>query len=322
MRSYQTGGEATMGSDMLAKGLGLISLGLGVAGLMRPEATARFGGVNDGAFERGLLRAVGVREITQGLGILTQPQPTGWVWSRVVGDAMDLSFVGFELLSGRARRRRAAVALASLVGITAVDLLCATALSRRVSAATSGGGTTRERGVQVVTVARSPEEVYRYRRDFENFPRFMRYVEAVRVDGNRSHWRAAAPWGGSVEWDAELTEEQPNELIAWRSLPGSEVEHEGRVRFRAAPSGRGTEVEVWLRYEPPAGALGQAAAKLVGREPRRLVYDDLRRFKQVVETGEVIVSDATVDGSGMPQRPAQPPEDAAQTAGTLVGAGR
>lgn len=321
MKVYQTGGEAALPSDMLAKGLGLFSLGLGIAGLARPRRLARFGGVADGAVEQGLLRAVGAREIAQGLGILTQPQPTGWVWSRVAGDVMDVSFVGFELMSGRARdRRRGMATLASLLGITAVDLFCAMRLSSRVSGETSGGGTARETGQQVITVGRPPEEVYRRWRDFGSFPRFMRHIEEVRVEGERrSHWRARTPWGGTVEWDAEMTEDRPNELIAWRSLPGSDVHNAGRVRFRPAPGGRGTVVEVELHYEPPAGGLGATVAKLVGREPHQQVSDDLRRFKQLVETGVVLDSDATVYGNGMPQRPGRPPEGSDRPAQTLVG---
>jgi uncharacterized membrane protein len=126
-----------------------------------------------------------------------------------------------------------------------------------------------------------------------------------------------------VEWDAWLTEDRPGELIAWQSVPGSDVQHSGRVRFRPAPGGRGTEVEVELSYRPPAGGVGRMLASALGREPRQLVADDLRRFKAMVEAGEPIVSEATVNGSGMPQRPAQPPpDDAERPTGTLAGAAR
>src|SRR5690349_7075432 len=116
MRIDRIGGEATLPSEILAKALGLFSVGLGVAGATRPAALARFGGLADGALEQTVLRVTGWREVGQGLGILTQPQPTGWAWSRVAGDVMDASFVGFELLSGRAKDRgRATATLASLV---------------------------------------------------------------------------------------------------------------------------------------------------------------------------------------------------------------
>jgi uncharacterized membrane protein len=163
-------------------------------------------------------------------------------------------------------------------------------------------------GRRVVTVARPPAECYRFWCDFENLPRFMRHLESVEVTGpSRSRWRVRAPHG-SVEWEAEIVEERPNELIVWRSLPGSDVEHSGHVRFRPAPGERGTEVEVEIRYQPPAGGVGRAVAKLTGEAPLQQVGDDLRRFKQVLETGEVTVSDATVSGSGFPQPPARPPE--------------
>jgi uncharacterized membrane protein len=152
------------------------------------------------------------------------------------------------------------------------------------------------RGILVkksVTVSRPIEEVYRYWRDFANFSRFMQHLEKVQVtDPRHSHWVARGPMGKSVEWDAEIFNEKPNELIAWRSLPGSQVDHAGSVRFRKAPADRGTEVHVELNYEPPGGRLGAAIAWLFGEEPRIQMEDDLLRFKQVMEAGEI----ATVDG--------------------------
>jgi uncharacterized membrane protein len=124
------------------------------------------------------------------------------------------------------------------------------------------------------------------------------------IDDRRSRWRAKAPAGTSVEWEAELIDDRPNELIAWRSLEGSTVDNSGFVRFERAPGGRGTVVHVELRYCPPAGALGAAVAKLFGEEPRQQLYDDLRAFKQVMELGEVVKSDASIH-TGM--HPAQPP---------------
>jgi uncharacterized membrane protein len=152
------------------------------------------------------------------------------------------------------------------------------------------------RGILVkksVTVSRPIEEVYRYWRDFANFPKFMQHLEEVQaMDPRHSHWVARGPMGKSVEWDAEIFNERPNELIAWRSLPGSQVDHAGSVRFRKAPADRGTEVHVELNYESPGGRLGAAIAWLFGEEPRIQMEDDLLRFKQVMEAGEI----ATVDG--------------------------
>ena len=135
----------------------------------------------------------------------------------------------------------------------------------------------------------------------------MSHLESVQADGNgRSHWKAKAPAGMTVEWDAEITEDRPNELIAWRSV-GGQVDNSGSVRFVPAPGGRGTEVHVEMRFDPPGGVLGKWAAKLFGESPEQQVYDDLRHFKQVMETGEVVLSEGSFDGSRIVQRPAQPP---------------
>jgi uncharacterized membrane protein len=140
---------------------------------------------------------------------------------------------------------------------------------------------------QSVTVNRPREETYRFWRNFENLPRFMDHLEAVHVlDEQRSRWVAKGPAGTRVEWDAEIHNEIPGELIAWRSLPGSQVDHAGSVHFTPA-MGEGTEVRVILRYDPPAGKLGAAVARVFGEEPSHQVAEDLRRFKQVMEAGEL-----------------------------------
>ena len=157
-----------------------------------------------------------------------------------------------------------------------------------------------------VTIRQPVEMVYAFWRNFENLPRFMNHLESVRVTGDRqSHWVAKAPAGQTVEWDAETVEDRRDELIAWRSLPGSSVPNSGQVRFEPAAGGRGTEVHVELRYDPPGGKLGALVAKLFGEEPAQQVAGDLRRLKQVLETGEVLHSDASIH-RGM--HPAQPPE--------------
>jgi len=147
----------------------------------------------------------------------------------------------------------------------------------------------RGQGVKVeraITIDRPAHELYAFWRDFENLPRFMEHLESVTViDATRSHWIARAPVGQRVEWDAEIHNEIPDELIAWRSLPGSEIANAGSVHF--TPAGGGTEVRVVLSYEPPAGRLGDAVARFFGEAPAQQVQDDLRRFKQVMEAGEV-----------------------------------
>ena len=157
-------------------------------------------------------------------------------------------------------------------------------------------------------INRTPEELYQFWRNFENLPRFMPHLESVQVRGEgRSHWVAKAPAGTSVEWDAEITEDRPNELISWRSLEGADVDNSGTVRFESAAGGRGTIVKVDINYNPPGGVIGAAIAKLFGEEPGQQAQESLRCLKQVMETGEVVISDGTVWDNGLlTQRPAQP----------------
>jgi len=137
-----------------------------------------------------------------------------------------------------------------------------------------------------ITIDKSPEELFQFWRDFENLPRFMGHLESVTcVSTNRSHWIAKGPAGRRVEWDAEVYNEKPNELIAWRSLDG-EVTNAGSVRFEPAGE-RGTVVRVVLNYNTPGGKLSAFIAKLLGGEPGQMIEDDLRRLKQILETGEV-----------------------------------
>ena len=145
-----------------------------------------------------------------------------------------------------------------------------------------------ERGIHVeesVTVNRTPWELYEFWKNFENLPRFMDHLKEVKkIDERRSHWVAKAPAGTSAEWDAEIINDEPNALIAWRSLGGATVDNAGSVRF--VPAAEGTEVKVVLDYIPPAGRLGAAVARLFGEEPSVQVREDLRRFKQVMENQE------------------------------------
>lgn len=139
-----------------------------------------------------------------------------------------------------------------------------------------------------VTVNRPVQDVYRFWRNFENLPRFMDHLESVTViDETRSHWVAKAPAGAKVEWDAVIHNEIENELLAWRSLPSADVRNAGSVHFTPVGDGSQTEVRVVLSYEPPAGKVGAAVAKLLGEEPSKQIEDDLRRLKQVMEASDV-----------------------------------
>lgn len=141
---------------------------------------------------------------------------------------------------------------------------------------------------ETVAITKPREEVYAFWRNFENLPKFMRHLEKVSVESERlSHWEARGPAGKRPRWDAEVTIDNPNELIAWRSLAGSDVENSGEVQFSDAPGGRGTIVRVQLAYLPPAGVLGAIVARLFGEEPHGQIRDDLRRLRSILETGEV-----------------------------------
>ncbi len=164
-----------------------------------------------------------------------------------------------------------------------------------------------------ITVDKPRDEVYAAWRDFDNFPAFMAHVESVETTSPlQSHWKVAAPAGRSVEWDAAIFDDKPGELIAWTSLEGAGVRNSGVVGFADAPGDRGTEIILQLDYDAPGGALGAALAKVFGEEPRQQVKDDLRRFKQLLETGEVVLSEGSPEGQTarrqLKQRAAQPAE--------------
>jgi len=145
------------------------------------------------------------------------------------------------------------------------------------------------------TINRQPEIVYGFWRQLENLPRFMRHLESVEViDERRSHWRARGPAGLMVQWDAEIVEEVPNERLSWRSLEGAMVPNRGTVRFATAPGARGTELHVDMEYWVPGGRLAASLAKLFGEEPEQQISDDLRRLKQLLETGEIARSEGSV----------------------------
>jgi uncharacterized membrane protein len=160
----------------------------------------------------------------------------------------------------------------------------------------SDGRGDRPQSVQVVEsflVDKPVDELYTFWRDLENLPTIMSHLEKVEVlDERRSHWVAHAPRiaGGSVEWDAEIVEERPNERIEWRSLPGSDVDNQGVVEFKRAAGDRGTAVRVTMEYAPPAGQIGSFFAKLFGENPEGQIREDLRSFKRVMEIGESITT--------------------------------
>jgi uncharacterized membrane protein len=247
----------THDKDSLAQFLGWFSLGLGTAQLLAPKAMCRLVGASGEGLSKHAMRAMGVREATQGIAILTRPRPTTWIWSRVGGDALDLALLG--LVAARGNAKRAVFAMVNVVAVSVPDAYEARHLSRK----------------------RGPVH------------EAMRVRKAVTI--NRPREEVEQAWAGAQELREKI------------------LDAGAAVSFSSAPGARGTELAVDLTQDPPAGDLGGAVLKLTGKDLATQLADDLRRFKQLVETGEVARSDATPGGhllaEHLKQRPAQPLEE-------------
>ncbi|GGT00041.1 hypothetical protein GCM10010156_67660 [Planobispora rosea] len=307
--------ERDRATDRLARMLGLVSMGLGVAQVAAPGAVSRLGGVDGSPRARALMPLAGARELLHAALLLGGRRPADRVWTRVAGDAMDLAALG-RAVSGTQgdRRRRVMAATAVVLAVTALDVYTAARAARRRSRPGSPEvEQVARRGMNLhaaVTVNRPRREVYRRWRDVENLPGFMAHLESVSTTADgRSHWRARGPAGTAVTWNAKVVEDRPDELISWKSA-GGVVGVTGSVRFADAPGGRGTEIHVDLSYRLPTGRAGLLLARLTGEHPEQQVRDDLRRFKQVMETGEVVRSEGSPEGTRAlrqaRQRPARP----------------
>ncbi len=297
-------GATALSAEGVANGLGWFSVALGLAQLTAPGGVARLVGIPDGDRSRRLMRLMGARELASGVGILVRPRPAGWLWFRVAGDVLDLTLLGTALRQDETDSRRIGAAAVAVAGVAALDAVTGRRLGARDEDVIESPAAIEIR--RAITVNASVEDVYGFWRRFSNLPRFMLHLETVEeLDERRSRWTVKAPAGLSISWVAEIVEDLPNELIAWRSTSGN-VAHAGMVHFREAPGSRGTEVRVDLRYVPPAGAVGALIARLFGEEPGQQVRDDLRAFKQVIETGEVVRSEASPRGPRQQrQRPAR-----------------
>ncbi|MGI8502771.1 MAG: SRPBCC family protein [Hassallia sp.] len=226
---------------------------------------------------------------------------------------------GDELSKGQGAEAGETERWASLVGGGAMVLMGLSQRSLRgVLMAVAGGGlvyqgVTKQSTIQqaqeaiginksikvekTVTINKPADELYRFWHDFENLPTFMKHLKSVSVQNDkRSHWIANAPLDSSVEWDADILEDRENEFISWASVEGADVENSGFIRFKKAPGDRGTEVKVVLEYSPPGGALAAAFAKLFGEEPEQQIGDDLRRFKMLMEAGEIATTEGQPKG--------------------------
>ncbi|OBI98528.1 SRPBCC family protein [Mycobacterium asiaticum] len=301
--------SAATTTTSLVKGLGAASLGLGLSEVLAPGKVAALAGVDETQRSRTVIRALGLRECGHAAALLLGSEKL--VWTRVAGDVLDIAVLAAGVARrGPGRRRRGIASAAALSVIGAADLYAALRTTRTEHARHSG----EQKHLTVraaVTVQRSPEYVYGFWRNLENLPEFMYHLKAVTTDETgRSHWVANAPIGQPVQWDAEIVEDQPGKRIAWQSVPGSGISNSGSVEFTPDNSGKGTEVRVTIAYEMPGGAFGKAVATLFGESPDQQVNDDLRRFKQILETGQVLRSDGSPEGPvsfrQMHQQTAQP----------------
>jgi hypothetical protein len=271
---YRDTAIGTQSSDSLAVGLGWFSIALGVAELAAPYGVARLIGITPTDNTIKTLRAYGAREVGAGMAILAQPDRATWMWSRVAGDAVDLATLGAAMSSPTTDKGRAMFATAAVLGVTALDVLCARQLSQQ-------GEEYRERHP-------APGQPLMASRDNR-----VRVSEAITI--NESLDRIEERWAN--------LESLPESLRQCRqSTEGTD--ERAIVEFRHAPGGRGTEVRVEMEYTPRAGVIGAALARVFGGDPTGQLRQDLKRFKQIIETGEVVLS----EGPAL-WRPGQPAEN-------------
>jgi len=284
--SHRDGGLRDRQEAGLASALGWVGIGLGAACVAAPATVGRWIGTKD---TDGALQAIGLRELVSGVGILASRRPASWLWGRVAGDVIDLAYLANALHRPESDKPRVIATVLAVLGVTALDVLGAEQISERPARRVENWGG--EKGIRIhptITVNASPDELYRFWRNFENLPHVMRYLRSVTaLENGRSHWVAAAPAGMTVEWTSELTEDIPGRRIAWRSVEDADVVNSGSVSFRTATGGRGTVIEVEMLYEPPGGTLGGVLAFIFGKEPGQQIREDLRAYKAFVETGEV-----------------------------------
>ena len=296
-RRTLSSGASTVGATGRARALGWLSVGLGVAELTMPRALGAVIGVQ----APWTLRALGLREIAAGAAILARPDEPAFLWSRVAGDAMDLALLGAAFGARDAGRVRLTAAVALVSAITAVDVLA----SRELSQAARARPAVPVEISLSVGVDRPAEELYRFWRDLTNLPRFMSSVREVSPleelppeQARRWHWVVGGPAGPSLQWDSEITEDRPGQLIGWRSSPGALLASEGSVHFAPAPNDEGTLVRLRMRFTGKGGAATAAVARLLRQLPRQQLKGELRRFKQLIETGEI----ASIDGQPSGER--------------------
>ena len=271
--------------ERLARTLGWVSVGLGVSQLVTPRTLARLIGVPERA---ALFRWLGARELASGVGILARRRPAGWLWARVAGDAVDLGLLGAALRSRAGVPARVAAAAGAVAGVTVLDALCA----RRLSADGRPARSTVSMGIN-----RPPEEIYRAWKDIACLARVAPEGATIRRVGDGTvRCAIRAPGGFEAVWDAEVVEDRPGERIAWRSADGVRSPTTVAVQIDAAPAGRGSRVTVEVVHPSLAGAVVSGVAKAIGRAPDQLAKETLRRFKQLMETGEIATTTGQPSG--------------------------
>ena len=295
-RSGLPADEDSPPSTALARGLGWFSIALGAFELAAPRLLARGIGIEPGVVTSAVTRVMGAREIAAGISVLLQPRKPWPLWARVAGDALDLALLGIAS-TRRTSSLRLAGAFAAVGGVTALDVIAGLKTQRAHANASRPV-------IYAVTIAKPPKAVYDYFRNFSQLPVIMDYLEEVSEEGKISHWVAKPILGNkTVSWDAEIVDDIPGQIISWQSVEDSAIQVRGRVTFAEAPAGTGTEVRVEMELGFKGLGTSTVLAKLFSKPQ---IKGDLRRLKQVLETGEVLISDATVTRKPHPAQPSEP----------------
>ena len=268
-----------------ARTLGYVSLALGLGALMMPSRLARIAGLEE---RRSLLPGVGLRELASGVGLLSARRKAPWLWSRVVGDGMDLAVLLSRVLSrNNPRRLNAVIATGVVTAITAADIIASVRSGNALDGAASPSAPDAYAASSVI-VNKSAQACYEFWRNPSNLPRISTMLESVSViDEQTSQWVAHGVRGRRIEWQSRITADAPGDRIAWRSVEGGSLYHAGVVSFQKATGGRGTLVNVTMHFKVPGGPAALSLAKVLGLDPRTEVREDLRRFKQFMEAGEI-----------------------------------
>ena len=275
--------EASPKPNAYAAELGLtlawIGAGIGIAELLMPRAVAKTTGLPPP-----FVRALGMRELLVSAGVLLRPRQPAWRWSRIAGDLLDLSLLAWA--GRRTPNGRLALITALFAGMTSLDVLAT--CDRRGQSARQGHLPNSIRIHKSLYIQRPPEACYGFWRNFENFPQFMRDVESVQVvDATRTHWRLRTLQGKPVEWTVELFSDIPSQQLGWRTIADAPIAHSGVVKFLPAYGHSSTRLEIDILYKTPTAQSMDMSSMPFTEEPSRQWDDDLRRFKQLLETGEI-----------------------------------